>query len=77
MYDKCCSSTLPIGWDDPSDCTELLQLLMDIFHQGGSGNINNKGGKPPLTVPLTTINDEKLRKDLRYVRSTTRTCKKK
>ena len=29
IFKKCCESTLPIGWDDPNDSSDLIQLLVD------------------------------------------------
>ena len=63
IFNKCCTSTLPIGWDDPSDSKDLNQLLVDVFHQAGRGT--TKEVNVPQTIPLVTVNDDKLKKDLR------------
>ena len=56
--------TIPIAWDDPSDCSNLQQILVDIFHQAGRGTAT-KEVSYPLTMPLVAINDKILRRDLR------------
>ncbi len=63
-FGKCCSRTLPVGWDDPSDSAELLQILADMFHQAARGTAT-KDTEVPLTVPLITINQDKLKGVLR------------
>jgi len=63
IFKKCCESTLPIGWDDPSDSTDLNQLLVDIFHKTTRGTARVE--EQPQTTPIVTINDDKLKKTLR------------
>jgi len=65
VFKKCCSQTFPIAWDDPSDSSALQQILMDLFHQASRGTACNESY--PTTVPLVSVNDKILKKDLRYV----------
>jgi len=58
-----CGRTLPIGWDDPSDCNDLCQLLVDVFHQSIRGTARDE--EMAHTIPLVTINDDRLKKNLR------------
>ena len=60
IFNKCCTSTLPIGWNDPSDSKDLNQLLVDVAGRGTTKEVN-----VPQTIPLVTVNDDKLKKDLR------------
>ena len=63
IFKKCCQSSFPIGWDDPSDTCDLNQLLVDVFHKTTRGTAKEE--EEPLTTPLVTVNDDKLRKVLR------------
>lgn len=60
IFGKCCQRSLPIGWDDPSDSNDLNQLLVDVFHQSTRGTA--KEDETAHTIPLVTINDDKLKK---------------
>ena len=63
IFKKCCTQTLPIAWDDPSDSNALQQILIDMFHQAGRGTASTEAY--PATIPLISVNDKLLKKDLR------------
>ena len=63
IFTKCCSQTLPIAWDDPSDSNALQQILMDLFHQANRGTACNEA--QPVTIPLVSVNDKILKRELR------------
>lgn len=66
LFKKCCDRTLPVAWDDPTDCENLNDILIDTFNQAGRGTLT-KCVEVPTTIPLVTINEENLRSSLRLV----------
>lgn len=53
IFGNCCQRSLPIGWDDPSDSSDLNQLLVDVFHQSTRGTARED--ETAHTIPLVAI----------------------